>query len=132
MQLRLVLGDEACKRNCCAKGKSMHQLPWLTSLATAVWFGFMAYRAGRNWALWVVGGALFALVTTTLVLGVAEAAFIPLSHDAMVRFQALTAFVAVLVVAVAGWLFTLDLQRWYSDRRKEQKEALPLSPPGKK
>jgi hypothetical protein len=107
----------------------MHQLPWLTSLGAAVWFGFMAYRAGRNWALWVVGGALFGLVTTTLILGVAQAAFIPLSHDALVRFHVLISMAAVLVVAALGWLFTLDLQRWRSDRHKDQKVTVPPAPP---
>jgi hypothetical protein len=72
---------------------------------------------------------LFALVTTTLILGVAEAAFIPLSHEAVVRFQAATATTALLVVAVFSWLFTLNLQRWYlARRRKDQEESVP---PGK-
>jgi hypothetical protein len=110
----------------------MHQLPWLTSLGAAVWFGIMAYRGGRNWALWVVGGALFGLVTTTLILGVAEAAFIPLSHDALVHFHVVIAIVAVLVVAVLGWLFTLDLQRSHSDRLKDQNQTLPPAPKPKK
>jgi hypothetical protein len=107
----------------------MHLLPWLTSLGAAVWFGIMAYRGGRNWALWVVGGALFGLVTTTLILGVAQAAFIPLSHDALVHFHLLVGVVAVSVVVALGWLFTLDLQRWHLERHKDQKYAAPTPPP---
>ena len=110
----------------------MHQLPWLTSLGAAVWFGIMAYRGGRNWALWVVGGALFGLVTATLILGVAEAAFIPLSHDALVRFHVLMAILAVLVVAVLGWLLTLDQQRSHSDQIKDQKQTPPPAPTPRK
>lgn len=86
-------------------------LPWLLSLATAVWFGLIAHRAGRNWALWMIGGALFALAATTMTDGVIRAASIPLSHATAVHVRAEMVAVALLSVGFLGWLLTLGLHR---------------------
>ncbi len=84
-------------------------IPWLLALATGTWFGLMAHRAGRNWFLWAFSGALFALVTTTLVLGLGEAAFIPMTVGAHRVFLARAAGVAVLIIVVVGWMVTGSL-----------------------
>jgi hypothetical protein len=91
----------------------MDQLPWLLALITAFWFGAMARRARQNWFLWAVGGALFALASSTIILGLREAAFVALSHEADVQFQTRSVTSAVGVVGGWGWLFTLSLQRWH-------------------
>ena len=52
-------------------------VPWPVAALTAVWFGFMAYKAGKNAVLWGIGGGVLALVVTTLVMGLGQAAFIP-------------------------------------------------------
>jgi hypothetical protein len=103
----------------------MRILPWLFSLATAVWFGVMAYRARRSWLLWALGGALFALVTTTMIEGVGKAAFIPLSDEAVVMFRIKLAAVSAFNVVFLGWLLTLSLQRrklvyWRQSRNSAQ------------
>ena len=85
--------------------------PWLFALATAVWFGWMAHFAGRNWLSWALGGALLGLVATTLVLGVSGAQFIPMSHDAaeMHRIKSLAA--CAFVVLLFGWIFSSGLHQ---------------------
>lgn len=80
-------------------------------LGTALWFGFMARRAGRNWLPWVLGGALLALVVTTLVFGVAEAMFLPVSHEAYVRFRIKSIAADTLAIVVLGLLTTIVLWR---------------------
>jgi len=107
--------------------QTMQMLPWSFSLATAIWFGMMARRAGRNWVPWALGGALFALVTTTVILGVSQAAFIPLSHGAVVRFRIKTVAAACLIVGFLGWLLTLSLQRWRLGARQERKPGNQLA-----
>jgi hypothetical protein len=86
-------------------------IAWWLALATALWFGLMAAKAQRAWGLWTVGGGLFALVTTTIVLGLEEAAFIPFSsrEDALFHWRAIG--ISILIVLVFGWLFTMGLHQ---------------------
>jgi hypothetical protein len=84
-------------------------LPWLAAFVTALWFGWLAGRAGVTRTLWVCGGFCFALVTTTIVLGLSEAAFIPMSHDAVVHFQTKCVALTVALLVFFGWIFTASL-----------------------
>ena len=84
---------------------------WWLALVTAIWFALMARRAGRSWVLWAFSGALFALVTATLILGLGRAMTIPFSDHDRAAAQAKWTIAAVLVVAVLGALFTLGLLR---------------------
>src|SRR6266853_1608889 len=97
----------------------MERIAWLFSLVTALWFGVMARRAHRNWLLWGVAGGVFALANSTIVFGLSEAAFIPLSEDANVHFRKVTTSTAAGIVGSLGWLFTLSLQRWHLGHWKE-------------
>lgn len=83
----------------------------------------MTRRAGRNWLLGVVRGAILGLVTAATIEGLGHAAFIPLSHRALVRFRFETAAFACLVTGCLGWLFTLSLQHWFVALRKSSKDA---------
>ena len=87
----------------------IHEVPWAFSLATAIWFGLMARRADRSWLLWGIGGAFLALASSTIVLGVSEAVFIPLSHEACVHSRIGSVAAAALTVGALGWLVTLSL-----------------------
>lgn len=98
---------------------AMQMLPWMFAAGAAVWFGVMAGRAGRNWWSWAAGGAVLGLVATTLVRGLGEAVFLPLSHEAVVLFRVKTVAAAFGIVALLGWLFTLGLQGWYLDWRNK-------------
>jgi hypothetical protein len=89
----------------------MHTVPWLISLTTAVWFGVLARRVRHNWLLWAAGGALFGLVSTTMIEGIGEAAFVPVSHEAVVLFRVKVAAMDLCSVGFLGWLFTFDLRR---------------------
>jgi hypothetical protein len=84
---------------------------FLLSIGTAVWFGAMAFRAGRNCIAWALGGALFALVAATLILGVFHATFLPMSHEAYVKFRVESLAIACLVILAVGWLLTSSLHR---------------------
>jgi hypothetical protein len=89
----------------------MNTIPWLLSLATAVWFGLLARRADRNWLLWGIGGAFFALAVATLVMGLLHAVFIPMSHEAIARFHIQSLAAATVTVGVLGGIFTMGLYR---------------------
>lgn len=98
-------------------------LPWLAAVVTALWFGWLARRNGVGWVLWACGGACFGLVTTAIVLGLGEAAFIPMSHAAVVHFKIRCVSVTVILLAALGWIFTaglhghhLPLLRWAQRR----------------
>ncbi len=86
-------------------------IPWPVAAATAAWFAIMAYKAGKSAILWGIGGGLMGLVVTTIILGLAQAMFIPFSTDQFAPFRLKVAVVAVLVVGCLGWLFTGGLHR---------------------
>ena len=86
-------------------------IPWPVAVATAVWFGVMAYKAGKNRVLWAIGGGLLGLVVTTVVLGLGQATFIPYSTEEIVPFRIKATALAILLVLGAGWLFTGSLHR---------------------
>ncbi len=90
---------------------TIRSVPWLLALATALWFALMARKAGRSWFGWALGGGLFALVTATLTLGLAQAAFIPISTEAYISWRAKSIGAAILLIVCLGWLFTLGLHR---------------------
>ena len=86
-------------------------IPWPVAVATAIWFGVMAYKAGKNCALWAIGGGLLGLVLTTIVLGLAQATFIPFASDETAPLRLKVAVLAILLVVGVGWLFTGSLHR---------------------
>jgi len=45
----------------------------------------MAYKAKKNCVVWAIGGGLMGLVTTTLVMGLGQAAFIPFTSEEETR-----------------------------------------------
>ena len=71
----------------------------------------MAYKAGKNLALWAIGGGILGLAITTIVLGLAQATFIPFSADEIAPFRFKAAVLAILLVLGVGWLFTGSLHR---------------------
>src|ERR1039458_2021712 len=81
-------------------------IPWPLAAATATWFGLMAYRARKNCVVWAIGGGVLALVVTTIVMGLAQATFIPYYTGEIAPLRLKVAGVAVLLVFCMGWLFT--------------------------
>ncbi len=108
-------------------------IPWPVAVATAAWFGVMAYKSGKNFVLWAIGGGLLGLILTTIVLGLAQATFIPFSSEEIAPFRLKMAVLAILLVAGAGWLFTGTLHRHLLAALKRDlapgPEAPPASPP---
>ena len=86
-------------------------IPWPVAAAAAVWFGLMAHRAGKNRALWSVGGGILGLVVTTIVMGLGQATFTPFYTAEIASFRIKMAVLAILLVAGIGWLFTGSLHR---------------------
>jgi hypothetical protein len=86
-------------------------IPWPVAAATAAWFGFMAWRSGKTLALWAIGGGVLGLVLSTLVLGLAQATFIPFYTGETPAFRLKLAVLTVVVVFCAGWFFTGALHR---------------------
>ena len=85
--------------------------PWALCLAAAIWFGWMARGAGRNWILWALGGGMFALLASTIVIGLMHAGIIALSHDAQTLLDFGSVALAGVMVMVLGWFFTDNLHR---------------------
>ena len=115
-------------------------IPWPVAAAAAIWFGVMAYKAGKNSVLWAIGGGLMALVLTTLVLGLGQAAFIPYTSEDQALFRMKLAGLTLLIVICVGWWFTGSLHprllapwRHYKDSSnetaKEMVGASPAKPP---
>ena len=99
--------------------RAIQMLPWVLAFGAAIWFGVMAGRAGRNRLSWAAGGAVLGLVATTVVRGLGEAVFLPLSHEAIVFFRVKMVAAPFGIVAFLGWIFTLGLQGWYLDWRNK-------------
>jgi len=81
-------------------------VPWPVAAATAIWFAVMAYKAGKNAVLWGIGGGVLALVVTTLVMGLGQAAFIPFTSAEQSMFRVKIGALAIFIVLCLGWLFT--------------------------
>src|ERR1035437_4524562 len=86
-------------------------IPWPVAAATAAWFGLMAYKAGKNCVVWAIGGGLMALVATTVVVGLAQATFIPYYTGEIAMLRLKVAVAALLLVFCLGWLFTGTLHQ---------------------
>ncbi len=107
--------------------KSMMAIPWLLAVATAIWFGFTAHRAERNSVLWSLGGGLFALVISTIVLGLGNAAAMPFSDHERSSLHLRWTGEAVVLIGILGWLFTLGLHRQDGRFLSQDKTATPAS-----
>lgn len=101
-------------------------MPWLFAVATAGWFGWMARRAGRSWALWAVGGGAFGLVVSTLMIGLGLAMSIPYSEHQVASDAFKWIVVALLLVSGVGWLLTAGLHR----HRTRSPQGIVTPPPG--
>ncbi len=106
-------------------------IPWPVAVATAIWFGVMAYKAGKNCALWAIGGGLMGLALTTIVLGLAQATFTPFSTDEIAPFRFKVAVLAILLVLCVGWLFTGSLHRHLFAALKRSAAPPPPQVPAK-
>lgn len=106
-------------------------IPWPIAAATAAWFGFMAWKSGKTLVLWAIGGGVLGLVLSTIVLGLAQATFIPFYTGETPVFRLKVAVLAVVVVFCAGWLFTGSLhRRVFASARNKNEELPPPPPPG--
>ncbi len=105
-------------------------IPWPVAAATALWFGVMAYKSAKNFVLWAIGGGILGLVLTTIVLGLAQATFIPYYTAQIHAFRLKMTIVAVVLVLCVGWLFTGSLHRRLFASWKQNAEPSP-EPPAK-
>ena len=116
-------------------------VPWPVAAATAVWFGVMAYKAGKNAVLWGIGGGVMALIVTTLVMGLGQAAFIPFTSAEQSMFRIKIGALAIFIVLCLGWLATGSihphlLAPWKrakgnpGELPKPTAPAAPAKPPG--
>jgi hypothetical protein len=99
--------------------------PWAFSLGTAIVFGLIGHSGDRHWFKWGFSGAVVGLVTSTIVLGLCEAVFIPMSHEAIVAFRIRSVLLTVLVIGLVEVLPVFVFCRhWRSQQaRTEAREA---------
>jgi Zn-dependent protease len=100
-------------------------IPWPVAVATAAWFGVMAYKAGKSSVLWAIGGGLLGLIATTIVLGLGQATFIPFYTEEITPFRMKLAGLAIVLVVCVGWLFTGILHRHLLASLKPRSAAPP-------
>ena len=84
-------------------------IPWPVACLTGVWLGIMASKAEKNAVLWAIGGGVLGLVVTTIILGLAQSVFIPMTTDQITPYRIKAALVAVIAVFCLGWLFAGSL-----------------------
>ncbi len=89
--------------------------PYAVGLAAAICFGIIGFKMGQTWLPFVIGGGVFGLVTATVASGVANAVAVPYTDAVRNRYQLASLAVALVIIAVAGFLLTF--QRDYSMRR---------------
>jgi hypothetical protein len=104
-------------------------IPWPIAAATAAWFGLMAYKAGKNCVVWAIGGGVLAMVVTTIVVGLAQATFIPYYTGEIASFRLKLAGLAVVLVFCLGWLFTGTLHEHIRELLKRGTEPPAKVPP---
>lgn len=104
-------------------------IPWPVALVTAIWFGVMAYRSGKNCVLSAIGGGLLGLVVTTIVMGLGQATFLPFATEAIAPFRLKMAMLAILLVLFVGWLFTGTLHRHLLASLKRSTTPAPEAAP---
>ena len=86
-------------------------IPWLLALATTIWFVLMAFRAKQGVIAWGVAGAILGLVTATIIMGLGNAAHIPMSEASAQSFKIKSALLSAVVILGLGWLFSMSLHR---------------------
>ena len=104
-------------------------IPWPIAAATALWFGLLAWKSRKTVVLWAIGGGVLGLVLSTLVLGLAQATFIPFHTGEIASFRLKMTVLAVLLVAGVGWLFTGSIHRRTALAREKAAEASSPTPP---
>jgi hypothetical protein len=103
-------------------------IPWPIAVASAAWFGFMAYKSEKNFVLWAIGGGLMGLVITTIVVGLGQATFIPYYTAEVSAFRLKAAGLALVLVLCVGWLFTGPLHRRLFASLKPDEGPAPAPP----
>jgi hypothetical protein len=103
-------------------------IPWPVVAATATWFCVMAHKSAKNRVVWAIGGGILGLVVTTIVIGLAQATFIPYYTDEIGPFRMKVAALAVFLVFCVGWLFTGSLHRHLLTSGKATEAQAPQAP----
>jgi hypothetical protein len=97
--------------------------PWIICFATAIWFSWIGWKNSQNPFWWGLQGALLSLPISTIILGLCDAAFIPLSHKEEVAIRIKSLIFAVLPILLIGTCAMLVLSR--RSRLNEQKVDKP-------
>lgn len=106
-------------------------IPWPVAFVTAGWLAVMAVKARKNAALWALGGGVLGLVVTTIIMGLAQSVFIPMTDNEVTPYRIKMAFVAILVVFALGWLFAGSIHPHLLTMWKRRSESFPVEQPAK-
>src|SRR5262245_5061398 len=85
--------------------------PWIICLATAIWFSWIGWKNSQNLFWWALQGAMLSLPVSTIILGLCDAAFIPLSHQEEVTIRIKSLLLAILPILLVGICAMLVLSR---------------------
>jgi hypothetical protein len=98
--------------------------PWIISLLAATWFGWIGRKQGQNAFTWAWQGAFLALPSSTIVLGLCEASFIPMSHQQEVSFRFKSLILAVLPILIIGGI-AMWVLRQRSNKQSAGQRSIP-------
>ncbi len=74
----------------------------IVPIIMAIWFGVTAYKAGRNWFAWGLGGAVLAFIVGTIVVNLGALMFGSFSLDGYIAFRIISAVVAIAITILIG------------------------------
>ena len=104
----------------------LQSVPWLVAFATGAWCCVVAWRSRQSRVFWVIGGAVYALIVSTMVIGLFQAAFIPLRESAATWLAVKAIGISVLLIGIPGGFVTWQL--WRED--PPEPTSGPTSSPG--
>jgi phosphoribosylformimino-5-aminoimidazole carboxamide ribotide isomerase len=86
-------------------------IPWVLAAITGAVLAWVGYRSRGAWAPWAIGGAIYALVISTIVIGLFHASFLPLSEAAESSMHLKATLFSLLLILAVGALFTFRMWR---------------------
>jgi hypothetical protein len=103
-------------------------IQWLLTIGMGIWFAMLAYKTRRSWPLWALGGALFSLVVSTIVLGLCQAVSIPMSHSDSIKLRIKSDALAILAVVLFVGIPGMIAHHVRGPGQKTPSQQLPAKP----
>jgi len=94
--------------------------PWVICVITVIWFAWIGVRLGQNVLFWALQGGLFALPISTMIIGVCNASFSPVTYEAQKSHHVKSIILAILPILILGGIMEYVVWR----RRSKEGDAV--------